>query len=181
MVRGSRLECPRDYFANKFIGKLDNRLQCRQRMLLFPSPACLPPRNPLANFYKQLKKYLDLPQKGAVMAEYVWIDGSNGIRSKSKVSFFLPLVRLCPPPPDALWGGCDTHFQGTGAAKVQVCAHDVHPSNRSLCTNSWRSLSQPHDKPPIADGRTCMRPAALPLILPRSLHHQRLCHVPIGR
>jgi hypothetical protein len=33
-----------------------------------------------------LKKYLDLPQKGAVMAEYVWIDGSNGIRSKSKVS-----------------------------------------------------------------------------------------------
>jgi len=35
-----------------------------------------------------LKKYLDLPQKGAVMAEYVWIDGSNGIRSKSKVSIF---------------------------------------------------------------------------------------------
>jgi len=34
----------------------------------------------------QLKKYLDLPQKGKVMAEYVWIDGSNGIRSKSKVS-----------------------------------------------------------------------------------------------
>jgi hypothetical protein len=37
---------------------------------------------------RQLKKYLDLPQKGNVMAEYVWIDGSNGIRSKSKVSLF---------------------------------------------------------------------------------------------
>jgi glutamine synthetase len=36
----------------------------------------------------QLKKYLDLPQKGKVMAEYVWIDGSNGLRSKSKVSLF---------------------------------------------------------------------------------------------
>jgi hypothetical protein len=38
----------------------------------------------------QLKKYLDLPQKGKIMAEYVWIDGSNGLRSKSKVSLFSP-------------------------------------------------------------------------------------------
>ncbi|CBY00405.1 hypothetical protein LEMA_P015350.1 [Plenodomus lingam JN3] len=54
-----------------------------------------------------LKKYLDLPQKGKVMAEYVWIDGSNGIRSKSKVSapdlflfghpaFFCPLSLSSP-------------------------------------------------------------------------------------
>lgn len=50
-------------------------------------PARVP--HPLfANTTSQLKKYLDLPQKGAVMAEYVWIDGSNGIRSKSKVSIF---------------------------------------------------------------------------------------------
>ena len=36
----------------------------------------------------QLQKYLSLPQKDKVIAEYVWIDGSNGIRSKSKVSYF---------------------------------------------------------------------------------------------
>jgi hypothetical protein len=36
----------------------------------------------------QLQKYLSLPQGGKVIAEYVWIDGSNGIRSKSKVSNF---------------------------------------------------------------------------------------------
>ncbi|KAF2426491.1 glutamine synthetase [Tothia fuscella] len=34
--------------------------------------------------YTNLKKYMDLDQKGNVMAEYVWIDGSGGIRSKSK-------------------------------------------------------------------------------------------------
>jgi hypothetical protein len=33
-----------------------------------------------------LRKYMDLDQKGAVMAEYVWIDGTNGMRSKTKVS-----------------------------------------------------------------------------------------------
>jgi phage host-nuclease inhibitor protein Gam len=38
--------------------------------------------------YLQLQKYLNLPQKDKVIAEYVWIDGSNGIRSKSKVSSF---------------------------------------------------------------------------------------------
>lgn len=47
---------------------------------------------------RQLKKYLDLPQKGAVMAEYVWIDGSNGIRSKSKVRFFFFLFSPSVPP-----------------------------------------------------------------------------------
>ncbi|KAK8197509.1 hypothetical protein HDK77DRAFT_20084 [Phyllosticta capitalensis] len=31
-----------------------------------------------------LEKYLRLPQKGSVIAEYVWIDGSNNVRSKCK-------------------------------------------------------------------------------------------------
>jgi len=31
-----------------------------------------------------LQKYLDLPQNGAVQAEYIWIDGCNGLRSKTK-------------------------------------------------------------------------------------------------
>lgn len=34
----------------------------------------------------QLEKYLKLPQNGKVIAEYIWIDGSNGLRSKCKVS-----------------------------------------------------------------------------------------------
>jgi len=34
----------------------------------------------------QLEKYNKLDQKGSVIAEYVWIDASNGLRSKCKVS-----------------------------------------------------------------------------------------------
>lgn len=34
----------------------------------------------------QLQKYLALPQKGKIIAEYVWVDASNGVRSKCKVS-----------------------------------------------------------------------------------------------
>jgi len=33
---------------------------------------------------ENLQKYLKLDQKGTVMAEYIWIDGSNGVRSKTK-------------------------------------------------------------------------------------------------
>lgn len=33
---------------------------------------------------KNLEKYMALPQYGTVLAEYIWIDGSNGVRSKCK-------------------------------------------------------------------------------------------------
>lgn len=33
-----------------------------------------------------LAKYMNLDQKGKVLAEYIWIDGSNGLRNKTKVS-----------------------------------------------------------------------------------------------
>lgn len=33
----------------------------------------------------QLAKYMKLDQKGKVLAEYIWIDGSNGLRNKTKV------------------------------------------------------------------------------------------------
>lgn len=46
------------------------------------------PCNYLLMRHLQLQKYLALPQKGKIIAEYVWIDGSNGIRSKSRVSNF---------------------------------------------------------------------------------------------
>lgn len=35
----------------------------------------------------QLKKYLELDQKGRIMAEYVWVDSEGGVRSKSRASF----------------------------------------------------------------------------------------------
>lgn len=34
-------------------------------------------------------KYMGLDQKGYTMAEYIWIDGSNGVRSKTKVRVLL--------------------------------------------------------------------------------------------
>lgn len=33
-----------------------------------------------------LAKYMKLEQKGKVLAEYIWIDGTNGLRNKTKVS-----------------------------------------------------------------------------------------------
>ncbi|KAL9632027.1 MAG: hypothetical protein Q9164_005563, partial [Protoblastenia rupestris] len=33
---------------------------------------------------ENLMKYMKLDQKGSVLAEYVWIDGTNGVRSKTK-------------------------------------------------------------------------------------------------
>lgn len=33
-----------------------------------------------------LAKYMKLDQKGKVLAEYIWIDGHNGLRNKTKVS-----------------------------------------------------------------------------------------------
>lgn len=57
-------------------------------------------------YTENLKKYLDLDQRGKIMAEYVWIDAEGGTRSKSRVSVFLspdlfPALRSLrsPPPP----------------------------------------------------------------------------------
>ena len=41
---------------------------------------------------------MKLPQRGRIMAEYIWIDGCNGVRCKSKVRTF-PLnstILHCP-------------------------------------------------------------------------------------
>ena len=39
-------------------------------------------------------KYMDLDQKGYCMAEYIWIDGMNGVRSKTKVGVLLLTPRI---------------------------------------------------------------------------------------
>lgn len=43
-----------------------------------------------------LAKYMSLDQKGKVLAEYIWIDGSNGLRNKTKVciqsTLYLPAL-----------------------------------------------------------------------------------------
>jgi hypothetical protein len=41
----------------------------------------------------QLQKYLNLDQRGQVIAEYVWIDAVGGTRSKCKVSRF-PILTI---------------------------------------------------------------------------------------
>lgn len=45
---------------------------------------------------RQLMKYMKLDQKGAVLAEYIWIDGTNGVRSKTKVSQSVANSHLLP-------------------------------------------------------------------------------------
>jgi len=40
--------------------------------------------NPIVSNYGNLAKYMKLDQKGQIMAEYVWIDASGGLRSKSR-------------------------------------------------------------------------------------------------
>ena len=46
-------------------------------------------------------KYMGLDQKGYSMAEYIWIDGKNGVRSKTKVRILL----------DAPTYSLNAHFQ----------------------------------------------------------------------
>ena len=41
-------------------------------------------------------KYMSLDQKGYSMAEYIWIDGSNGVRSKTKVRGVLVAPHVQP-------------------------------------------------------------------------------------
>ena len=41
-------------------------------------------------------KYMNLDQKGFYMAEYIWIDGSNGVRSKTKVRVLLLAPHVQP-------------------------------------------------------------------------------------
>lgn len=59
-----------------------------------------PPPSSRADSPMQLQKYLKLDQKGKIMAEYVWIDAAGEVRSKSRVSFYVPLN---PPDPRTPW------------------------------------------------------------------------------
>jgi len=36
------------------------------------------------SYTENLRKYLDLPQHGQIQAEYIWIDGNNGVRCKTR-------------------------------------------------------------------------------------------------
>jgi len=42
------------------------------------------------SYTANLMKYMALDQKGAAMAEYIWIDASGGTRSKSKTLTKVP-------------------------------------------------------------------------------------------
>jgi hypothetical protein len=40
----------------------------------------------VVSYTENLMKYMKLDQMGSGMAEYIWIDATGGVRSKSKVS-----------------------------------------------------------------------------------------------
>lgn len=68
------------------------RLTIAHRLNPPPSPTrrtcasyLLPMTSPELIHHLQLMKYMKLDQRGSVMAEYIWIDGSNGVRTKTKV------------------------------------------------------------------------------------------------
>ena len=57
---------------------------------------------PMAQVYHNdlLAPYLALPQGDKIQAEYVWIDGDGGLRSKTTVAYSIPLTHpLCSPLP----------------------------------------------------------------------------------
>lgn len=64
-----------------------------------------------------LKKYLDLPQNGAVIAEYVWIDGSNGVRSKCKT---------LNKPPTSIEDLPEWNFDGSSTGQAPGDNSDVY-------------------------------------------------------
>lgn len=141
-------------------GWLNDCLQLCQRKLHL----CRVPRAIRLMRYLQLQKYLNLPQKDKVIAEYVWIDGSNGIRSKSKVSSFEfhPSNKALSAPRHlrASWGGIGT-FSNLDSGFC-TCSHhswchrnprmqelDIVSTAAALCDltvqrsfpSVWRSLS----------------------------------------
>ena len=49
---------------------------------------------------------MELPQKGFSMAEYIWIDGHGGVRSKTKVRIFVTATRPYHPRTASMHAPC---------------------------------------------------------------------------
>ncbi|TGZ76555.1 glutamine synthetase [Ascodesmis nigricans] len=64
-----------------------------------------------------LKKYLGLPQQGSVQAEYIWIDGTNGVRSKT---------RTLSKPPASVEDLPEWNFDGSSTAQAPGEDSDVY-------------------------------------------------------
>ena len=59
-------------------------------------------------------KYMRLDQRGSIMAEYVWIDGTNGVRCKTKVST-RSIRQLQPRPLVHFHSSLPFRFYGTSS------------------------------------------------------------------
>ncbi|KAI9797569.1 MAG: glutamate--ammonia ligase [Candelina submexicana] len=64
-----------------------------------------------------LEKYRKLDQKGAVLAEYIWIDGSNGVRTKTKT------LKKVPKSVDEL---SEWNFDGSSTGQAPGDNSDVY-------------------------------------------------------
>ncbi|KAI4187101.1 MAG: hypothetical protein LQ346_005551 [Caloplaca aetnensis] len=66
---------------------------------------------------ENLMKYMKLDQKGAILAEYVWIDGTNGVRTKTK-TLYKPVKDYTELP--------EWNFDGSSTAQAPGDNSDVY-------------------------------------------------------
>ena len=83
---------------------------------------------------------MDLPQKGFSMAEYIWIDGHGGVRSKTKVRIFLTVTRPYHPTHSLNACTCLAPFlQPFALGRTRACAHGSALIGRAdNKISSWR-------------------------------------------
>ncbi|KAI9823183.1 MAG: glutamate--ammonia ligase [Thelocarpon impressellum] len=95
-----------------------------------------------------LSKYLKLDQKGAVMAEYIWIDGNNGVRSKTKTLKSAP--KSLEDLPEWNFDGSSTGQAGGDNSDVYIRPVALYPDpfrgspNVLVLTECWDNDGTPN-------------------------------------
>ena len=90
---------------------------------------------------------MKLDQKGHVLAEYIWIDGSNGLRNKTKVSRVPNAFTLIPPPvARTATSITDRVFYPSPHLSVgrSATSPQVHPTPHCACAKQPADSIRPH-------------------------------------